>query len=301
MLIINQKPIFFSHLPVFILLFIFPLLTYPQEKKVIAYKELGFQFSIPFEWEGKETDAAYLITSQIEQGFITISTIPKTDILELKQQLNGGINKEKGFFLAPSDQIEIINDDRLQGIFSGLINFSPVIAYIVVLKGEQQQMVMILSANSKENYSIKSELMAIEIAKSFKFFKPQMPSMIDEYKSLLNDSKLTYIESEEKPGPEGRTGYRAKTTIDLCSQGYFNFYNFRSDGIASAFSADNNKEAGQWVIVKNNEGIIVLELRYYDGEINEYYFEYLDGKIYLDGDHYIRTTYDDIKYKPDCN
>ena len=276
-------------------------MTYSQEKKVITYEELGFQFSIPLEWEGEETEASYLITSQTVQGFIMISTVPNTDINVLKQQLNGGINKDKGFFLAPSDQIETINEDRLQGIFSGLINFSPVITYMVVLKGEQQQMVMILSADSKENYSIKTELMALEIAESFRFFKPQMPSMVDEYTSLLNDSKLTYIEPEENSGPEGGAGYRTKTTIDLCSQGYFNFYNFRSEGIASAFSADSNKGAGQWVIIKNNEGIIVLELRYYDGEINKYYFEYLDGKIYLDGDHYLRTTFDDIKYKPDCN
>ena len=186
-------PNYFSYLSAFIFLFTFPLLTYSQEKKVITYEELGFQFSIPLEWEGEETEATYLITSQTVQGFIMISTVPNTDINVLKQQLNGGINKDKGFFLAPSDQIETINEDRLQGIFSGLINFSPVITYMVVLKGEQQQMVMILSADSKENYSIKTELMALEIAESFRFFKPQMPSMVDEYTSLLNDSKLTYI------------------------------------------------------------------------------------------------------------
>ena len=294
-------PNFISHSIAYTLLCIFPLLTYSQGEKEITYNELGFQFSIPNDWEGKETDAAYLITSQSGQGFVMISTLPFTDIIEAKQQLNEGINRDLGFFLAPTDQIETISEDRLQGKFSGLINFSPVIAFIVVLKGEQQQMVMIVSADSKENYTTKNELIAIEIAESFRFFKPQMPSVIDEYKSLLNNSKLTFIESDEFSNQEISSGYQIKTTIDLCQQGYFNFYNYRSDGLASAFSADKNNKAGQWSLKKNDEGNIVLQLNYYDGEINEYYFEYLDGKIYLDGDHYLRTTSEDIKYKPDCN
>ena len=71
--------------------------------------------------------------------------------------------------------------------------------------------------------------------------------------------------------------------------------------MASAFSSGNNKGAGKWNVVNDNDGNIVLKLQYYDGEINEYIFEYLNGKIYLDGDHYLRTIEGDIKYKPNCN
>ena len=289
-----------SYLFAFNLLFTFPLQTYPQEKRVVTFRDLGFQFSIPHGWEGKETESVYILTSLNEQGFVTISTLPFTDIIELKRQLNGGINKANGFFLAPSDQIEAIGEDRLQGKFSGLINFSPVIAYIVVISGDQQQMVMIIAADSKETYSAKYEELANKIASSFSFFKPQMPSIVDEYKALLNDTKLTFIESEDFSGPDVSIGHHAKTTIDLCSKGYFNFYNFSTDGMASAFSANNDKGAGQWDIIKDEDGNIVLQLNYYDGEIYEYNFEYENGKIYLDGDHYLRTTEGDIKYKPDC-
>lgn len=284
-----------------VLLFTIPLLVYPQEKEVVTFKDLGFQFSIPLEWEGEETESAYLLSSKNEQGFVTISTLPFTDISELKTQLNSGIKKGEGFFLAPIDQTETLNEKRLQGTFSGLINFYPVIAYIIVLKGEHQQMVMIIAAESKESYSNNYEILAKEIAASFNFFKPQMPSMIDEYKAILNDSRLTFVESEELSDPSENIGHHTKTTIDLCSKGYFNFYNFRSDGMTSAFSDNNTKGAGQWHIMKDDEGNILLQLKYYDDEIDEYIIEYSNGKIYLNGDHYLRTTDGDIKYKPDCN
>lgn len=291
---------FISYLFAFNLLFAIPLLTYSQENKIVTFKDLGFQFSIPHEWEGKETESVYILTSLNEQGFVTISTLPFTDIIELKRQLNSGIKKANGFFLSPTDQIEAMGEDRLQGKFSGLINFSPVIAYIIVIRGDQQQMVMIIAADSKETYSNKYEVLANEIASSFSFFKPQMPSIVDEYKAMLNDTKLTFIESEDLSGPDVSIGHQAKTTIDLCSKGYFNYYNFRSDGMATAFSTNNNKGVGQWGLIKDEDGNIVLQLKYYDGEIYKYNFEYINGKIYLDGDHYIRTTEGDIKYKPDC-
>ena len=290
-----------SYLYLLIIFFTLPLFAFSQEKNEIAFDDLGFQFSIPHEWEGRETESAYILTSQTEQGFVSISTLPFTNLSELKRQINGGIKKGNGFFLAPIDQVESINDNRLQGKFSGLINFSPVIAYIIIIRGDQQQMVMIMAAVSKENYSNKYELLADEIAESFTFFKPIMPSMVDEYKAMLNNTKLTFAESIDPSGMGAGTGYQTKTIIDLCPEGYFNFYDFRSNGMTSAFAANDNKGAGQWDILKNDNGEIVLQLMYYDGEVYEYNLEYTNGKIFLDGDHYLKTTEGDIKYKPNCN
>ena len=290
-----------SYLIAIILSITLPLITFSQEKKIISFNDLGFEFSIPHEWEGSEKESTYILTSKNQQGFISISTLPFADITELKRQITGGIKKGKGIFLTPTDQIETINENRLQGKFSGLINFSPVIAYIVIIKGGQQQIVMIIAADSKENYTNKYELLAIEIASGFSFFKPKMPTMVKEYKTMLNNTKLTYVESDDFSNSEVNTGYQTKTVIDLCEQGYFNFYDFRSNGMVSAFSADSNKGAGKWDIIKDDVGNIVLQLRYYDGEIYEYDFEYLNGKIFLNGDHYLKTTEGDLKYKPNCN
>jgi len=291
----------YSYLNLLILFFALPLIAFPQEDNVIAFDDLGFKFSIPHDWDGKETESAYILTSQNEKGFVSISTLPFTNISELKGQITGGIKKGNGFFLAPIDQIESINDDRLQGKFSGLINFSPVIAYIIIIRGDQQQMVMIMAAASKENYSNKYELLANEIAESFTFFKPIMPSIVDEYKAMLNNTKLTFIESDDPSGSGFSTGYQTKTIIDLCRQGYFNFSDFRSNGMTSAFAANDNKGAGQWNIIKDENGEIVLQLMYYDGEIYEYNFGYINGKIFLDGNHYLKTSEGNIKYKPNCN
>lgn len=289
------------YLSVLIWFLYIPLSLHSQDEKTIVYKNLGFQFSIPDEWEGKETEAVYVLTSPEEQGFVSINTLPFNNIVEYKKQLTSGISKDNGFFLAPADQIEVIGENRLQGKFSGMINYTPAIAYIIVISGVQQQMVMIMAADSKENYSDRYEFLANEITQSFKFFKPQMPSIVDEYKSMLNDTKLTFVESEDFSDSDISMGHKAKTTIDLCSEGYFNFYNFRSEGMVSAFSTNKNKGAGQWDVIKGDDGNIVLQLKYYDGEVSDYSMEYINGKIYLDGDHYLKTTDTDFKYKPECN
>ena len=89
----------YSYLLSLILLFTLPLLAISQDEKVIAFNDLGFQFTIPDEWEGKETESTYILTSENQTGFVTISTLPFADITELKKQINGGIKKGNGFLI----------------------------------------------------------------------------------------------------------------------------------------------------------------------------------------------------------
>lgn len=296
----------------FYILFIVWLLYLPfasaQDTNIVAFKSLGISFIIPPNWEGKESKGVYSLTSESNDGFVLISPWPFAEINTLKTQFEEGIKKESGFFLAPAEQMEIIGSNRLQGKFSGLIEFSPVVAYLVILQGEHQQTMLIISAIAKEKYAETQEAIAKKIAASFEFFKPIMPSLIDEYKDLLTDTKLTYVpessqldfDSETTVNNNVSSSYRSKITIDLCGQGYFNVYNFLPGSGSSAFSSNTNLKAGQWKIVKSKKGTVLLQLHFNDGEIEAYKLEVLAGEIYLDGDHFIRTIKGDTQYQPNC-
>jgi len=268
-----------------------------QENNWVTYKSLGFRFSVPQNWEGKEIEGMYLLTNNEDNGFVMISTWPFTDMDKAKAQLANGIKKETSFFLAPAEPIETIDTNRLQGKFSGLINYSPVIAYLVLLRGKQQQTVLIVSAIDKKNYSEKQLLVAKEVAESFEFFNPQMPSISDELKDLLNDTKLIYttgspdsgIDQDESFDNNSYFGYREKTTINLCRKGLFTYLSFKTGNGSAAFAAGNKTLSGKWQVIKNNKGYAVLQLQFEDGDFLEFDIEYLEGKVYLDGYKYLRT------------
>jgi hypothetical protein len=293
-------------------IFILTLLFYPyslfgQDSSVVEYKSLGIRFSIPQNWEGKETKGMYLLTSENNEGIVMLRTFPLADIQSLKTQFSEGLEVESGFFLAPTEPIQTVNNHRLQGKFSGLINFTPVVAYLVLLKGEQQQTVLIISANDKEKYTFEQESIAMEIAEGFEFYKPVMPSLSDEYTGLLSDTWLIYTSSAGSHGfdsenqlNENNYGYREKTTILLCRQGFFSYNNFTSGNGSVAVASGNNTFTGQWNIVKDVDNHTVLRLLFDDGDRLDFEIDYLEGQIYLNEDQYIRSPLTIIE-KEDCN
>jgi len=292
------KYIRYGYVTLFLVMLFFPFVANAQEGNRVEYKTLGFRFTVPPFWDQKETEGLYLLTNQNERGFVMISSWRYADIDVLKAQFEDGVKKENGFFLAPAEAIELINTKRLQGKFSGLINYSPVIAYLVLIQGEQQQTVIIVSAIAKEKYSEKQKITAIEIAESFMFFNPVMPSLIDEYIDLLTNTRLIFtsgssetdFDKDEFFDNNNSFGYQEKTIIDLCEQGFFTYSSFKAGNGSAAFAAGNKPLNGQWQIVKNKKGIAVLRLGFDDGDTIEYDIEYLEGKVYLNGDQYIRST-----------
>jgi len=278
-----------------------------QDSNIVTYKSLGIRFTIPQNWEGKETKGMYLLTSENNEGVVIISSFPFDDISKVKAQFAEGLEIKRGFYLAPSEPIEMIGNYRIQGKFSGLIDYNPIIAYLVLLKGKQQQTVLIVSANEKEKYTKEQEAIAKEIAEGFEFFSPKMPSLVDEYHDLLGDTRLIYTLVSESSGLEpadpfdnNSFGYREKTTIGLCRQGFFTYNNFVAGNGSAAFSAGHNTLTGVWSIVKDSENKAVLRLQFDDGDTIDYHIEYLEGQIYLNEDQFIRSPLTMIE-KEQCN
>lgn len=277
--------------PLFIVLyFIFNIVSEAksQENETIAFKNLGFRFAIPAGWNGKESEGSYLISSQKDASVVLISAYFFGNVNAFKRDLSEGIKKENGFFLVPSEELEVVDENRLQGKFSGLINFSPVLAYVVFLKGEQQQSVMIIAAIPKEKYMETTKYLALEVADGFEFFTPEMPSLIEEYTQLLNNSRLSFLGSEKGNDANEGMAFQTKITITLCGKGNFSY----SDNNTQVYNGVSASVGGQgrWKIIKNQKGEAMLHLKFEDGEIIEYLLQYIDSDVYLDGDLYYRTA-----------
>jgi hypothetical protein len=289
------------------LMLLYPEISFGQDSNIVTYKSLGFRFTIPQNWEGKETKGMYLLTSENNEGVVIISSFPFDDINKVRAQFAEGLEIKRGFYLAPAAPIETINNHRIQGKFSGLIDYNPIISYLVLLKGEQQQTVLIVSANEKEKYTKEQEAIAKEIANGFEFFSPEMPSLIDEYQDFLADTRLIYTSDSESNGLESDDpfdnpgfGYREKTTINLCRHGLFSYNNFVSGNGSAAFAAGNNTLTGEWNIIKDSDNNAVLQLQFDDGDTIDYQIEYLEGQVYLNEDQFIRSPLTMIE-KEQCN
>jgi hypothetical protein len=280
---------------------IYPRLLPGQDSNVVEYKSMGMRFTIPQNWEGKESKGMYLLNSKNNEGIVMIRSFPFADINTLKAQFSEGLEVENGFFLAPTEPIVTVGNRRFQGKFSGLINFTPVVAYLAVLKGEQQQTVLIVSANDKEKYTIEQESIAKEIAGSFEFYSPVMPSLVDEYMDLLVDTRLIYtsLSEDDKSVDNKSFGYREKTTIMLCRTGSFVYNNFTSGNESTAVASGNNTLTGQWNIIKDVDNYTILRLNFNDGDRLDFNIEYLEGQIYLNEDKYIRLPLTIIE-KEEC-
>jgi len=290
----------------FLFLFLtgFYLTAISQDTGRVEFTNLGIGFSIPDNWTGKETNGAYLISSETERGFVIISALPYRSITILEEELNAGLSLGDGFYISPVSAITRIDTARLEGKISGLINYSPILAYLVILQGKDKRIIMILSANERELYSDKYKDLAVKIADEFSFFRAEMISIAREYQNLLNDSKLTFLESSTSNKKSSGAGYSKKISIDLCSKGYFNYSGYDNEAnngaVISGQSPGNEKGAGKWTIYSNSNGRPVLKLNFYDGDVYEYRVEYIDGEIYLDGDPYFKTTKEDVGFDPDC-
>ena len=273
---------------------LFPCVFNAQDNNIAENKNLGFRFTVPQFWDLKETEGLYLLTNQNDAGFVMVNSWQHADINILKAQFEEGVKKENGFFLSPAEAIELINTKKLQGKFSGLINYSPVVVYLVLIQGEQQQTVLIVSAIAKEDYSEKQETIAKEVADRFQFFKPEMPSLIDEYKDLLKNTRLISASPAPISGWDNDefsdNASETKTSIGLCPNGFFDYQSTVTGNNVAVFATGNISSTGRWRVQKSTEGNIVLSLLFDDGEIIKYELIYIEGKLYLNDKLFIRIT-----------
>ena len=274
-----------------------------QESKRVSYDQLGISFIIPPGWQPQEINQGILLQKPGLAGFIFASTHNQS-LAELKADAIKPLNDGQGTNLQLSDSLQSLGSNAIAGNYEGLLEGSPAKCYIIGMENPMGGLgITIMAASQPDLFSEHLQEVAFEFASSFQFQKLDKSVEIQEWKSFLSGMRLTYMETYNSPsysdgGISG--GYHINRTIDLCPQGYFNSGNsssFQMDGLGRTNS--NQKGQGTWDIVLGTDGMLHLELKDYTGEVRHYRLEYLDQKLYLNGERYFRT--DEGDNAPSCN
>ncbi len=296
----------------FILLFIGTFLytsLNAQQTGKVDYPELGISFVIPPMWAGQEGGEGYYLGSETVPGFILITTHTTKSLEQLKNDASGGF-VDGTTILNKSGEYESVTPNSVGAIFTGSIEGHSAKAYIIgMVNPEDGYGISIFSATTTEAFTDENKKAAVELAKSVVFSKAVMPSSVDKWKKDLQNARLTYMDSYSSYDYSGDYttggGYSSEERIDLCAQGFFNFYSSSSmsvdEGGAYGSSHGNDQGNGDWKVIANAQGEAVLQLNFLDGSVKEYVITESEGKTLLNGYRYFRTYGTVTDDGPDCN
>jgi len=288
-------------------LLVLPLIFYltsPSMSQVtgtVELKSLGIRFTIPAGWFGQEGDGAYLLGSNSEPGLIIMTLHDYQTVDELKAEASAGIHDHNGTNLQLKGDLQAIKENGVAGEFGGTLEWQQARVFIAGLTNPHGKGVTVMATTDEMNYSDRYRALALEIVNSIHFSKPETAPVVEEWKTTLKNSRLTYMDSYSSSGG----GYSNEEVIDLCGQGHFN-YRQSSDmsidtGGAFGSSHGRGKGSGNWEVVGDGANGALLRLNFYSGEVYEYKLSYEDKKTFLNGYRYFRTyAQAGAEYAPEC-
>ena len=293
-----------------ILLLFLPFYTIAQDSGMKEFPNLGLSFTIPQGWVGQENEAGYIIGSYNDPGIILMTTHQMTGLDQLRAEAQQGVHDNQGTALSLDGTISNFSNNGLQAQYQGTVGFQPAKAFAVGLINPHGNGISIISMTTSEQFTQKHKDLAVQIAKSVAFKKVAIVESKSEWGQLLQNARLTYMNSYYSGGGSygGYStggGYSDKEVIDLCAQGYFNHSSHSSmafdsgGGFGSSF--DQNAGAGKWKVIVNSQGQDVLQLNFYSGEVYEYVLSLQDKKTYLDDRRFFRTYGTVTDDGPNCN
>jgi len=258
----------------------------------VDFEYAGVSFTIPSDWQGQETEGGVLLGSNTEAGFILLMQHQANSVDQLKQEADQGLYDE-GVALTRSSDYETIGSAGIGAEFSGTIQYEQAKAYVIGLINPHGAGVTILSATSAQQYGPRYGELARSIAKSVRFYEPKKSEAANDWKSLLTDTRLTYMNTYNSSSYDSYGGYSDKEEIDLCAQGYFKYnssstMSFDVQG-GYGYSDDRGQGAGTWEVASDASGNPVLKLTFHNGQVQEYTLEMREGKTFLNGRRYFRV------------
>ena len=268
---------------------------------------LGFKFIPPAGWIVQKNDAGYVLASNSEQGFILITLHQYSSVDAMKKGAAAGLADDNGTMLQMKGIVQQFGATGIEASFAGQVQWQQAKAYAIGLLSSFGGGVTIMVAAEAASYSQNHENYIRSIAKSVKFFKPETPSVVNEWKQKLSNCRLTYLWSYYSGGgTDGAyVGGSQKTVIDLCAKGNFRYFDdsqvAADGGSASGYSGGSDNGDGAWEI--SNQGREpVLRLKFHDGKVLEYILSLQDSKTFLNDKRFFRTYSDDEKaeYRPQC-
>ncbi len=277
-----------------------PVFSQPLSDRV-ELEELGLSFNIGSGWTGQLNEDAIFLGHQTIPGFIILTQNNSANALQLKQLAMKGIY-EQGISLNPQGEFKLQGNNRVEGIYSGLLNDVAITGYAIGLINGLGAGINILIVTEKSKFTEQHKIEANKLAKSVQFFQSRDSITTLQWKNKIVGQMLKYITSKNDSDYTG--GYTSTSTvheIDLCSNGYFYSYsnvsNSFSEGEAGAetgsikeqhgfgFAYNNGQGQGTYIISSfENQSILTLK---YGEKTVEYDLSYsADGATFLDDSRY---------------
>ena len=273
---------------------LFTVTTYAQQPRLIREPAYGVEFNTPEGWQYQKNEMGYVMGHNSIAGVILITSSPYNTLDEMRQAAYQGIQEEGGTLLQIKGEPVAFGDNGLAGDYRGTLNWEQVTAYVIGLvspTGGTSISCMIITTPDQFSDNHKSTLESM--AKSFKFFKPEIPDAVKEWEDWFKTPggcRLKYLSSSGSSNyGGGYTGSSSQATIDLCPNGSFS-ENSSSDfsmsiDAGSAFNSSQDGGSGRWELSFDGTNP-VLVLNYNDGQSAQYVLTYIDKKTYLNDTRY---------------
>jgi len=256
---------------------------------------LGFKFIPPSGWTAQKVQGGFLLRSANQKGFILIATHQYRSLDEIRVALaQGWSDAGNGTQFMLNGSVESFSNHGVLAEFSGMIEWNPARARIIILLSPYSYGVTILVAVESASYSTEYARYADTIARSLKFTRPTTSPETKQWQEKLKGSRLTFMESYSS---NNGGGYNMQEVYSLCQDGNFNYQGNSAVSIdvpgASGSSIGNGGSQGQWKVV-TIAGQPTLRLEFRDGQIKDFTLTNPDNKLHLNGTRYFLT------YDPDC-
>ncbi|MBK7104964.1 MAG: hypothetical protein IPH62_06740 [Ignavibacteriae bacterium] len=253
---------------------------------------LGFSLKVPENWKGEKIPQGYIFVSDVDKGFVLITPHNFNSVDEIVENAKMGITENNGTYLTLTDNLEI-NENSVSGIFKGFLEGQAATAFAKSLLSPFGGGISVFAFVESESFSENYKIIVNQICESVNFSERVKSSLVDEWKQALYNCRLTYMNSYNSGFGGG--GIQDKIMIDLCAQGYFNYYDesqvVMSTDDVSGYSAGEKNGSGNWDVVQNGEQII-LKLNFSDGNVHDYVLTFEGEKTFLNGNRYFRTYKD---------
>ena len=264
--------------------------------QVIDYPQLGIRFTVPEGWTGREVEAGVVLGSHTVPGFVLLRPHEHRSLTTLQAEAQAGLGDGATTTLRLHGSVEPLGTHGLGGEFRGRFDGAPATAYVVGLINPQGAGLTVLAATQPDKYTPQHKETALAVARSVAFYRPQAPSILQEWRDALADRRLARYASSYSSGSGGYSGYQASQQFHLCAAGHF-VYGARESGsfdTPGVFGSTRGTGAGQgqWQVIANDDGSPWLHLRYRNGTVENYRLEVRGGSTYLNGARYFRSASD---------
>lgn len=297
------------------ILLLIPTFAEAQLSGTVDYKPLGISFTIPQGWIGTENEFGLILGHNTKAGFVLLMANEAGSMADIKAAANENLDEGNGTLLRPKGQIENISNNCIGRTYEGTMEWQAVNSYVAGLYNPHGMSVTIIALTSTAMYDDSYKKLALQIANSVNFYRAEVPQAVLDWRQKLPGRKLTAMDSSTSSSSstvydaEGNattynegTYQSSKTSFSLCSSGYFYYYSSNSASFdtasASSMAQGSSNGDGKWQVISDAWGQALLVLRFNDGKVWEYKLSSEDGKTYLNGNRYYKTSGD---MGPDCN